>query len=277
MAQNENPFNLPIYDGAQAPKIIHLLTDTHCHLDYLKSDDLAAIIQKANNNGIARMITISVSPENHQLVLAIAEKFEGIFCTQGIHPHQSKESTPEVMRDIEKNLSHEKVVAVGEIGLDYHYNLSERDIQKKVFEEHLHLSIKYNLPVVIHSREADDDTQSIIKNFNGKVKGVIHSFTSSQQLATFALDQGLYLGFNGIITFKNAQNVRDVLLMTPVERVLIETDSPFLAPVPWRGRENTPANIPWVAAHALQLKKMEPINFLTQIEKNASDLFGINT
>jgi TatD DNase family protein len=227
----------------------------------------------AKERGIHRMVTISVSASNHGLVLQLAERYDNIYCTQGIHPHQAKEVTPEVMQSIRSNLSHPKVLAVGEIGLDYHYEFSPREIQKKVFEEHLQLASDLGKPVVIHSRKADDDTRDILKNFSGKIKGVIHSFTSSQELATFALEQGLYLGFNGIITFKNAQNVRDVLLNTPLDRVLIETDSPYLAPIPWRGRENTPANIPWVAAYAMMLKSAEPKSFLSAVEDNANKLF----
>ncbi len=276
MSRSDNPFTLPLYKDAALGGILHPITDTHCHLDYLKSDTLDNIIAKAGHVGVHRLITISVSPDNHQQVLCIANQYPQVFCTQGIHPHHAKDSNPAAIQAIKNNLKHKKVVAVGEIGLDFHYNLSDKKSQLDVFAQHLQMAVDHNMPVVIHSRDADDEMQAMLKNFDGKIKGVIHSFTSSLQLAKAALDQGLMLGLNGIITFKNAQNVRDVLLYAPLDRILIETDSPFLSPVPLRGQENTPANVPWVAAHALKLKNVDVLQFLKQIEMNAEELFRFN-
>jgi TatD DNase family protein len=166
-------------------------------------------------------------------------------------------------------------VAVGEIGLDYHYNNSPRDIQIAVFEKQLQIACDTNLPVVIHTREADEDTRDILKNFskNLKSKGVIHSFTSSKELAEFVLAENFYIGFNGIITFKNAINVQDVVKITPIEQILFETDSPFLTPVPHRGKENAPYYLPHIVEKIAELKNISLDILKPQVYQNSFRCF----
>jgi TatD DNase family protein len=166
-------------------------------------------------------------------------------------------------------------VAIGEIGLDYHYSKSPHDEQRQAFEEQLQIAIDFNLPVVIHSRDADEDTMAILKNFSStlKRKGVIHSFTSGLKLAELAIKENFYLGFNGIITFKNAENVRDALRLTPVEKILLETDSPFLTPDPYRGMENAPYYLPFIAEKIAEVKNLELTSVLEHAYKNSIDLF----
>src|SRR5690606_484770 len=178
---------------------------THCHLDYLKSLPFEELLQKIQEAGIEKIVTIGVDPQNLDSVLKLSEEHSQIYFTQGIHPHDAKEIKNEDLEKIRTRASLPKMVAVGEIGLDYHYNNSLPDIQKKYFREQLQIAAENDLPVVIHTREADEDTKEILKEFSPllKRKGVLHSFTSGRELAEYALSEDFYLGFNGIITFKN--------------------------------------------------------------------------
>jgi TatD DNase family protein len=168
-----------------------------------------------------------------------------------------------------------KMVAVGEIGLDYHYNNSPADLQRTVFEKQLQIACDQNLPVVIHTREAEEDTKAILKNFSSslKSKGVIHSFTSSTELAEFVLSEGFHIGFNGIITFKKAENVQELEKINPTDRILFETDSPFLTPVPHRGKENAPYYLPFVAAKIAELKGINLEDLKQQVLANSLKCF----
>ncbi len=255
------------------------IIETHFHLDMLKSMTRDEIVEKTRLHHIEKMITISTNPNNLDEVIAIAEKYPEIYCTQGLHPHEGKEWNDDVRAHVLKNLNdiskNKKIVAVGEIGLDFYYSKSPRDEQLKAFEEQLQIAVDHNLPVVIHSRDADEDTIAILKNFSTtlKRKGVIHSFTSGLELAHFALCENFYLGFNGIITFKNAENVRDALKITPLEKILLETDSPFLTPDPYRGFENAPYYLPFVAEKIAEVKEVELETILKHAYRNSLDLF----
>jgi TatD DNase family protein len=255
------------------------IIETHFHLDMLKAMSREEIVAKAIQHNIEKMITISTSPDNLDEVISIAEKFPELYCTQGLHPHDGKEWNEEVKAHVLKNLkeknSNKKIVAIGEIGLDYYYSKSPRDEQLKAFEEQLQIAVDHNLPVVIHTRDADEDTKSILKNFSTtlKRKGVVHSFTSGLELAQFALDEGFCLGFNGIITFKNAENVRDALRLAPLERILLETDSPFLTPDPYRGVENAPYYIPFIAEKIAEVKNVTLETVLKAAYQNSNNLF----
>ncbi len=253
------------------------IIETHFHLDMLKAMSREEIVEKTKLHNIEKMVTISTSPENLDEVISIAETFPQIYCTQGLHPHDGKEWNEEVKNHVVKNLTErkKKIVAVGEIGLDYYYSKSPRDEQIKAFEEQLQIAIDFDLPVVIHTRDADEDTKAILKNFSPRLKrkGVVHSFTSGLELAQFALDEGFYLGFNGIITFKNAENVRDALRITPVEKILLETDSPFLTPDPYRGVENAPYYLPFVAEKIAEVKNLSLDTVLKQAYQNSVTLF----
>ncbi|MDO9183094.1 MAG: TatD family hydrolase [Bacteriovorax sp.] len=255
------------------------IIETHFHLDMLNSMTREEVVAKTRLHNIEKMITISTSPRNLDEVIAIANAFPEIFCTQGLHPHEGSEWNEEVKNHVLKNLNdplkNKKIVAVGEIGLDFYYSKSPREEQLKAFEEQLQIAVDHNLPVVIHSRDADEDTIAVLKNFSTtlKRKGVIHSFTSGLKLAQFALDENFCLGFNGIITFKNAENVRDALRITPLEKILLETDSPFLTPDPYRGFENAPYYLPFIAEKIAEVKGVELDTILKQSYKNSIELF----
>jgi TatD DNase family protein len=252
-----------------------MLIETHCHLDYLKALPLEEIRKKISEAGISKVITIGVDPLNLDKVMELSHQFDEIYFTQGIHPHDAKEATEAEFTKILERSKDKKMVAVGEIGLDYHYDNSPRDIQRKHFERQLQIAVDTDLPVVIHTREAEEDTMSILRNFSSslKRKGVIHSFTSSMELAQFVLNEGFYIGFNGIITFKKADNVQEVVKVTPKERILFETDSPFLTPVPHRGKENAPYYLPFIAEKISELKGIELDILKAQVFKNSLDCF----
>lgn len=255
------------------------IIETHFHLDMLKSMTREEIVLKTHAHNIEKMITISTNPHNLDEVIAIAKDFPNIYCTQGLHPHEGKEWNSDVKAHVIRNLSdkgkNKKILAVGEIGLDFYYSKSPPNEQLQAFEEQLQIASEFNLPVVIHSRDADRETIAILKNFSTllKRKGVIHSFTAGLELAQFAIDEGFYLGFNGIITFKNAENVRDALRMTPINRVLLETDSPFLTPDPYRGVENAPYYLPFIAEKIAEVKNIPLESVLKNAYQNSLDLF----
>lgn len=249
--------------------------ETHCHLDYLKELPLEEILQKIKDAGIEKVVTIGVDPENLDPVKALAEGHPQIFYTQGIHPHDSKLMTDEVFEKIRSRVDEPKMVAVGEIGLDYHYNNSPPEAQRAAFERQLQLAVDSDLPVVIHTRDAEEDTIAILKNFSRilKRKGVVHSFTSSLELAKFVLSEDFYIGINGIVTFKKAENVQEVARITPAEKILFETDSPFLTPVPHRGKENAPYYLPFVAAKIAELRGVDPDALSRIVRENSLRCF----
>jgi len=253
-----------------------MLIETHCHLEYLKAQPLEELRLQARQAGITKIITIGVDPENLDKVFEMAKSCEEVYFTQGIHPHDSKLAGEIEYGKITSRASHPKMVAVGEIGLDYHYNNSSPEIQRKVFEEQLELACLSKLPVVIHTRDADEDTKSILRNFLPKLnkRGVLHSFTSGQALAEWALSEGFYLGFNGIITFKKAEAVQAIVNLTPTNQILFETDSPFLTPVPHRGKENAPHYLPFIAEKVAELKSMNVQELKKIVYENSINCFS---
>lgn len=255
------------------------IIETHCHLDYLKQDSLDAIIAKSKSYGVEKFITIGVREDNLQTVIDLANQYNDVFCTQGIHPHDGQYWSNKIQATIENNLkqSKSKIVAIGEIGLDFHYNNSPKKDQIDAFRDQLLLAIKYDLPVVIHSRDAEVETIEMLKKYAPELKrkGVIHSFTSKIELAECALEEGFFLGFNGIITFKSAQEVRDALKIAPLDSIITETDAPFLTPVPYRGVENAPFYLPFIIEAIAEIKNQSINDVLNKTYDNAKHLFDI--
>ncbi|WP_148864548.1 TatD family hydrolase [Marinobacter fonticola] len=251
------------------------IIETHCHLDYLKDRPLAETLAEAQRVNIERIVTIAVSPDNLATVRELTNQADFVYGTQGVHPHDAESYTDAAEAEIRAHVGGDKMVAVGEIGLDYFYDNADRDVQRAVFRRQLQIACDTDRPVVIHSREADEDTIDILKEFESTLKrrGVIHSFTSGPGLARYALDQGWCLGFNGISTFNKAENVRDIIRMTPIDQLLLETDSPFLTPVPYRGRENAPFYIPFVAEKVADVKALPLDEVLTTTYRNSLRTF----
>ncbi len=259
----------------EIPVFDHPIIETHCHLDYLEGAALQSALESAKAVKIERIITIGVSPDNLEAVMQLAQNHTQVWGTQGIHPHDAKDYSPLVDAQIRSNLQHPKMLAIGEIGLDYYYDHSDRAVQRQVFESQLQIAIDLNRPVVIHTRDADEDTQAILRNFVGSMqqRGVIHSFTSSQALAEYCLGEGFCLGFNGISTFKPAENVREIISLTPIEQILFETDAPYLTPVPYRGQKNEPKYLPFIVEQVAKVKGLEVEALLPQVWENSLRVF----
>jgi len=256
------------------PVFEHPIIETHCHLDYLEGEALEQTLADATAVNVEKIVTIAVSPGNLAKVRELT-KVPHIWGTQGVHPHEAEEFTDATATEILEHGKDEKIVAVGEIGLDYYYDHADRDVQKKVFERQLELAVELDKPIVVHTREADDDTRAILSNFSAhlKKKGVIHSFTSGLALAEYCLNEGFMLGFNGIITFNRADNVREVLSATPMSQLVVETDAPYLTPVPFRGRPNAPKYLPFIIEKIADVKGVSIDDVLQQSYHNAQRLF----
>lgn len=255
--------------------------DTHCHLEprYLKDDKVEDVVARANASGVTRLTVIGCGPtiEDTQRSVDIAERFDGVYATVGLHPHESRVWTDEMGEALTRMADHPKVVAIGECGLDFHYDNSPRDAQRAAFKAQLELADAVQKPVVIHNRSSDEDCIEILKAHykDHAARGVIHCFSSSQELATCALGLGFHLGFTGIITFKNAENVRDVMRTTPLDRIVIETDAPFLAPIPYRGKTNEPAYVQHVAEKVAEVRSLSLEDVAALTTANARTLYGV--
>jgi TatD DNase family protein len=220
-----------------------LIVDSHCHLDYDgMAEHLPLVLQRCDDAGVGLVLSISSRVKNFSRLLAIAEAHENVFCTVGTHPHNAHEEDVPAAELI-KLTQHPKVVGIGEVGLDYHYDLSPRDEQMKGFRTHIAAARETGLPLVIHTREAEDDTARVLEEemSRGPFKALLHCFTSKQWLAERAVELGLSVSFSGILTYKNAEDLRVTAKALPLDRLLVETDAPFLAPVPYRGKENEPS------------------------------------
>ncbi len=221
------------------------LVDTHCHLDNDQFDsDREAVIERARAAGVERLMAIGTGegPPDLEAGVRLADRYPFIYATIGVHPHDASKATPETFDRLRELARHPKVLAIGEIGLDYHYDFSPRDVQREVFERQLELAREAGKPIVIHTREAWADTMEVFRaHWQGE--GIMHCFTGDEAQAREALDLGFHLSFGGVLTFPKAEAVRQAARIAPADRILIETDCPYLAPVPFRGKRNEPAYI----------------------------------
>lgn len=248
-------------------------TDMHAHLDKLEEGPEVAI-QSALAQNVKRIVTIATDPDDLKTVLEYADKYSPhVFCTLGIHPHEGVTYTPDVRKFIQQNATHPRVIAIGEIGLDYYYEQSPKKEQLAAFRDQLELAQELGLPIEIHTRDAESDTVNLLKEFQGKVKGIIHCFTGTQWLADECLALGYNISISGIVTFKNAGDLRKVVESIPLDRLHVETDSPFLAPVPMRGKQNTPSYVVHTAQFVADLKKISVNDLCLQTNKNAEKMF----
>lgn len=227
--------------------------DTHAHVDDARfNGDRYEMLEKCRKAGVSLIMNIGAHLDSSRAAVAISEQYEDIYATVGFHPCDTYDLTEEHYEELEALAKHSKVKAIGEIGLDYHYEDTDKDKQFVAFRRQMALAEKLGLPVVIHSREATQDTLEILKEFP-KVTGVVHSYSGSVETAQILLKMGYYLSFNGIVTFKNAHKAREVLATLPQDRVLIETDCPYLSPEPHRGERNDPSLVPFVAAKVAEI------------------------
>lgn len=262
-----------------------MLIDTHCHLDYESYDaDRAAVIARATDHGITRIINPATDIASGQAALGLADQYAGVYVAVGIHPNSTASYLSSDLEQIEAQAQHPKVVAIGEIGLDYYRDHSPKAQQWLAFEQQLTLAARLQLPVIIHNREASDDVLSILTQWVKTLPdhlqeqpGVLHSFSAPQTIAEQALALGFYLGFTGPITFKTADDLRAVALVVPLDRLLVETDGPFLTPHPYRGKRNEPAYVRYVVERLALLHNVTPEVIETSTTGNAERLFNLRT
>jgi len=220
------------------------IIDSHCHLDFPDfAGDLDAVVERARAAGVERMITIGTRVSKAAGVAAIAERYDDVFFTIGTHPHEAAGEGAEDFEAMRAFARHPKCVGIGEAGLDYHYDSAPRDVARRVFRGHIALARELDLPLVIHTRDADDDMGAILTQEmgQGRFRAVLHCFTASRALAETALGLGLMISFSGVVTFKKSEDLRAIARDVPLDRILVETDAPYLAPTPHRGRRNEPA------------------------------------
>ena len=253
------------------------LLDSHCHLSQLSEEDLHAVLFRAREAGVSTLMAIGAGYgfDDNLKTLAIANRHDNVYCALAMHPHDAKDVSDENFSKLKELIrNNPKVRAVGEIGLDYHYLNSPKDVQKDVLERFVNLAIELDKPVVIHDRDCGMDCADLLAAKGvGTVRGVVHCFTGTRELAERYLDLGFYVSFSGIITFKKADDLREIVKMVPPDRLLIETDAPFLAPVPHRGKPNEPAYVSLVAETVAGLRKLSPNEVATLTTANAKRLF----
>jgi TatD DNase family protein len=250
-----------------------MLFDSHCHLDFADVAEREAVIARARAARVETMLTISTRLDEFDGVRQIAEAHDDIWCSVGVHPHEAKDHAAVASRQLAALAAHPKVVGIGETGLDFHYDLSPRDIQAAVFRAHIAASRETGLPLIIHAREADDEMARILEE-ERPPPGMMHCFSSGRALAEAALALGFYISISGIVTFRNAEELRAIVRDLPLERLLVETDAPYLAPVPFRGKRNEPAFVVATAAAVARLKGLEPELLAEMTSANFFRLFG---
>jgi len=238
-----------------------MLVDSHCHLDLPDfREELDAIVGRARAAGLSRMVTISTRVEKFPDIRAIAERFDDVYCSVGTHPHHAAKEPNVSVADLVAATKHPKVVAIGEAGLDYHYNNSPRDEQERGFRRHIAAARETGLPLVIHAREADEDIARILEeeSARGKFPFVLHCFTGGEDLAKRGIALGGYVSFSGILTFKTSDNLRKIAASLPEDRILVETDAPYLAPQPFRGKRNEPSYVVETARVLAETRGLSP-------------------
>ena len=252
------------------------ITDSHCHLDFPDFDDARAeYIDRAVGSGVHRMVTICTRLKNEPNVRAIAEEFAPVFYAAGTHPMSAAQEPLTSVEELCGMAKHPKMVGIGETGLDYHYTADSKDIQQKSLRIHCAAAAEAGLPLIIHARAADDDMARILaeEHSNAPFGCVMHCFSSSRELAEAALELGFYLSMSGIGTFPKSQEIRDIFASAPVERILVETDAPYLAPPPFRGKQNEPSYVVHTAKVAADVYGLSYEDFAAQCERNFERLF----
>jgi len=256
-----------------------MIVDSHCHLDYPNLfEQLDGVIKRAENNDVKYLLTICTTPESFEKIKIIIDKYENVYGTFGIHPHESENFTSInhkfILIEKEKN---KKIIGIGETGLDFYYNHSDKEIQKRIFIEHIKAASKLDIPLIVHSRNAETDTYEILKSEmkNTNLKVLLHCFTGSKNFARKLLDLNCYISVSGIITFKNSTQLADTVSFIPLENLLVETDSPYLAPQPFRGKSNEPSYIVHTVEKLSEIKRTSKKNIIDNTTNNFKNLFNL--
>lgn len=253
-----------------------MLIDSHAHLDDEKFDlDRKYLIENLEKNGIELVVNVGADMESSRKSVDLANLYDNIYAVVGVHPHAAKEMTDKSLREIEDLAKNKKVVAIGEIGLDYYYDNSPRDIQRKCFKEQIYLAKRLDMPIVVHTREADEDTLEILKEEREGLRGVIHCFSSDRAQLEEYLKLGFFIALGGPVTFKKTDELKEVGKIIPIEKLLVETDAPYLAPHPYRGKRNEPMFVKQTANLIAELKGMTIEDLTLQTNKNTKEIFNI--
>ena len=253
-----------------------VLIDSHCHLDFKTlTNDLSGVVSRAKSEGVQKMLTIGTNYREINETISLSERFEEIFFATGVHPNQPSDDLKFNSDDLLSICEHKKMIGVGETGLDLHYSRNSKKEQTKSLIQHIEVAKEADLPVIIHARNADREIGKILSEqyHKSSFKCVMHCFSSGSYLAEEVLDLGFYLSMSGIITFKNSQSLRDIFAKVPIDKVLVETDSPYLAPVPHRGKSNEPAFVSFIAKKGAEVLDVDEDFFRTQTTKNFFTLF----
>lgn len=254
-----------------------MLVDSHCHLDYYKEEDgeLDAVVARARAAGVGTMVTIGTRISEFERVRGIAERYDDVYCTVGIHPHEAASEPETSVTRLVELTRHPKVIGIGETGLDFYYDHSPRDRQAEVFRAHIAAACESGLPLIVHSRGADAETAEMLQAgaAAGTLRGLVHCFSTTRQLSDKAIEIGFLISLSGILTFKNAIELREIAQQIPVEHLLVETDAPYLAPVPHRGKRNEPAFVTHTADHLAALRGMAPADLAAATTANFFRLF----
>lgn len=253
-----------------------MLIDSHAHLNDKRFDlDRDYLIENLKNNGIELVVNVGADMESSRASVDLAQKYEAIYAAVGIHPHSATEMNEETLKEIEELSKGEKVVAIGEIGLDYYYDNSPRDIQRECFRAQIRLAKRLDMPIVVHTRDADADTLEILKEEKEGLRGVIHCFSSDRAQMKEYLDLGFFIAFGGPVTFKKTDELKEAAKIVPLEKLLVETDAPYLAPMPYRGKRNEPIFVKETAALIANLKGLMLDDLALQTVTNTKEIFGI--
>ncbi|MCQ6268492.1 TatD family hydrolase [Fictibacillus sp. WQ 8-8] len=252
--------------------------DTHAHLNAIQfEEDLEEVIQRALDEGISHIVVVGFDRPTIKGAIKLADTYDFIYAAVGWHPVDAVDMTPEDLQWIEELAAHPKVVALGEMGLDYHWDKSPEDVQKDVFRQQIQLAKKVKLPIIIHNRDATQDVVDILKSEGAEeVGGIMHCYSGSLEVAKQCLDMNFYISFGGPVTFKNAKKPKEVAKEIPINRLLIETDCPYLSPHPLRGKRNEPSYVKYVAEAIAELREMPLEDLVKKTSDNARQLFGIN-
>lgn len=247
------------------------MIDTHCHIYSEYYDDVSALIDDIKKAGIKKIIINGCDMKSNLEVLELTKKYDIVYGALGFHPTELDNYSDDSIKWLEANINNDKIVAIGEIGLDYHYENTDKEKQIKVFNNQLQLAEKYKKPIIVHSRDAIQDTYNILKKY--KLKGSIHAFSGSLEIAKEFINLGYYIGIGGVCTFKNAKNIVNVIKNISTEYILLETDSPYLTPEPYRGKINTPKNISIIADKIAEIKQINSKEVVDATTDNANTLF----
>lgn len=251
------------------------MIDTHSHINMIESISLEEVFMNAKENGVDKIIIPSAYPKDIDIVMSLVETHVNLYGMLGVHPTEVKDWDDCLIDKIKEYSKHPKIVAIGEIGLDYYWDKSFNDLQKEVFIKQIKLANELNLPISIHDREAHKDTFDILKEYNKGSDIVMHCFSGSAEFAKECLKAGWYLALGGVVTFKNAIKMKEVAKIVPLDKLLLETDAPYLAPVPFRGKENQPAYVKYVAEEIASLRGVEVDEIAEATTQNAIKVFGL--